>query len=143
MTPAWSIPSIKLSTFPSAIFSPTCCSPPRLSTTQLPSATDRPVFLSDRDFHPTVGASSQAHSGRAFGVKDKDHRFVNLALMGARPYRCSPNSAFCNSIKLSTAKSLPAAANASAENEVARPTVGQPAALAERTPFIESSTTTQ
>jgi hypothetical protein len=37
------------------------CSPPRLSTTQLPSATDRPVFLSDRDFHPTVGAYSQAH----------------------------------------------------------------------------------
>ncbi len=32
------------------------CSPPRLSATQLPSATDRPVFLSDRDFHPTVGA---------------------------------------------------------------------------------------
>src|SRR5438309_8497895 len=25
-------------------------------------ATDRPVFLSDRDFHPTVGAYSQAHS---------------------------------------------------------------------------------
>jgi hypothetical protein len=39
------------------------CSPPRLSTTQLPSATDRPVFLSDRDFHPTVGAYSQAHIG--------------------------------------------------------------------------------
>src|SRR3977135_537989 len=27
------------------------CSPPRLSTTQLPSATDRPVLLSDEDFH--------------------------------------------------------------------------------------------
>ena len=39
------------------------CSPPRLSTTQLPSATDRPVFPSDRDFHPTVGAYSQAHIG--------------------------------------------------------------------------------
>jgi hypothetical protein len=39
------------------------CSPPRLSTTQLPSATDRPVFLSDRDFHPTVGAYFQAHIG--------------------------------------------------------------------------------
>jgi hypothetical protein len=37
------------------------CSPPRLSTTQLPSATDRPVLLSDRDFHPTVGAYFQAH----------------------------------------------------------------------------------
>jgi hypothetical protein len=37
------------------------CSPPRLSATQLPSATDRPVFLSDRDSHPTVGAYSQAH----------------------------------------------------------------------------------
>ena len=39
------------------------CSPPRLSTAQLPSATDRPVFLSDRDFHPTVGAYFQAHIG--------------------------------------------------------------------------------
>ena len=38
------------------------CSPPILSFTQLPSATDRPVFLSDRDFHPTVGAYFQAHS---------------------------------------------------------------------------------
>jgi hypothetical protein len=37
------------------------CSPPFISFTQLPSATDRPVFLSDRDFHPTVGAYSQAH----------------------------------------------------------------------------------
>jgi hypothetical protein len=37
------------------------CSPPRLSTTQLPSATDRPVLLSDRDFHPTIGAYFQAH----------------------------------------------------------------------------------
>ena len=27
---------------------------PRLSTTQLPSTTDRPVSLSDGDFHPTV-----------------------------------------------------------------------------------------
>jgi hypothetical protein len=33
-----------------------------VSTTQLPSATDRPVFPSDRDFHPTVGPYSQAHS---------------------------------------------------------------------------------
>jgi len=37
------------------------CSPPRLSTTQLPSATDRPVFPSGRDFHPSVGAYFQAH----------------------------------------------------------------------------------
>jgi hypothetical protein len=46
------------------------CSPPRLSTTQLPSATDRPVFLSDRDFHPTVGAYSQAHSHSPFGARN-------------------------------------------------------------------------
>jgi hypothetical protein len=45
------------------------CSPPRLSATQLPSATDRPVFLSDRDFHPTVGAYSQAHFFNRFAVK--------------------------------------------------------------------------
>ena len=45
------------------------CSPPRLSTTQLPSATDRPVLLSDEDFHPTVGAYSQAHSFCPFGVE--------------------------------------------------------------------------
>jgi hypothetical protein len=37
------------------------CSQPRLSTTQLPSATNRPVLLSDGDFHPTIGAYSQAH----------------------------------------------------------------------------------
>src|SRR5260221_10741354 len=44
------------------------CSPPRLSTTQLPSATDSPVLLSDEDFHPTIGAYFQAHSYHAFGV---------------------------------------------------------------------------
>jgi hypothetical protein len=38
------------------------CSPPILSFTQLPSATDRPVLLSDRGFHPIVGAYFQAHS---------------------------------------------------------------------------------
>src|SRR4029077_20432332 len=43
------------------------CSPPRLSTTQLPSATDRPVLLSDGDFHPTLGAYFQAHFPRPFG----------------------------------------------------------------------------
>jgi hypothetical protein len=46
---------------------------PRLSTTQLPSATDRPVLLSDGDFHPTVGAYSQAHifpALRAFPAGD-------------------------------------------------------------------------
>jgi hypothetical protein len=42
------------------------CSPPRLSTTQLPLATDRPVPLSDGDFHLTIGAYSQAHSSTAF-----------------------------------------------------------------------------
>src|SRR4029077_19870855 len=45
------------------------CSPPRLSTTQLPSATDRPLLLSDGDFHPTLGAYSQAHFPRPFGPK--------------------------------------------------------------------------
>ena len=43
------------------------CSPPRLSTTQLPSATGRPVLLSDEDFHPIVGAYFQAHFSRPFG----------------------------------------------------------------------------
>jgi hypothetical protein len=43
---------------------------PRLSTTQLPSATDRPVLLSDEDFHPIVGAYFQAHSSCPFGVAD-------------------------------------------------------------------------
>src|SRR6516225_8361320 len=41
------------------------CSPPRLSTSQLLSATDRPVLLSDWDFHPIVGAHFQAHISRA------------------------------------------------------------------------------
>src|SRR4029077_11579019 len=40
------------------------CSPPRLSTTQLPSATDRPVFPSGKDFHPSDGAYFQAHPPR-------------------------------------------------------------------------------
>src|SRR5207342_442527 len=44
------------------------CSPPILSFTQLPSATDRPVLLSDRDFHPTVGAYFQAHSYSPFAA---------------------------------------------------------------------------
>ena len=41
------------------------CSPPRISTTQLPSATDRPVFPSGKDFHPSVGAYFQAHLSQA------------------------------------------------------------------------------
>ena len=45
------------------------CSPPRLSTTQLPSATDRPVFPSGRDFHPSVGAYFQAHFSWPLGPK--------------------------------------------------------------------------
>ncbi len=36
---------------------------------QLPSATDRPVLLSDRDFHPNVGAYSQAHLSSPFGAR--------------------------------------------------------------------------
>ena len=43
------------------------CSPPRFSTTQLPSATDRPVFPSGKDFHPSVGAYFQAHLSWPFG----------------------------------------------------------------------------
>jgi hypothetical protein len=56
-------------------------SPPRLSTTQLPSATDRPVFPSDRDFHPTVGAYSQAHFSCpfGFGARDSPRTFLSLA----------------------------------------------------------------
>ncbi|HXO96398.1 MAG TPA: hypothetical protein VN857_07425, partial [Chthoniobacterales bacterium] len=34
----------------------------------VPSATDRPVFLSDEDFHLIVGAYSQAHSLNRFAV---------------------------------------------------------------------------
>ena len=58
------------------------CSPPRFSTTQLPSATDRPVFPSGRDFHPSVGAYSQAHFCSPFGAYpngSQDNR--------ARPFR--------------------------------------------------------
>src|SRR6202011_1217890 len=55
------------------------CSPPRLSTTQLPSATDRPVFPSDRDFHPTVGAYSQAHFSCPFGAKNSLETFLVFA----------------------------------------------------------------
>jgi hypothetical protein len=46
------------------------CSPPRLSTTQLPSASDRPVFPSGKDFHLSVGAYFQAHSYSPFGAKN-------------------------------------------------------------------------
>jgi hypothetical protein len=51
------------------------CSPPRFSTTQLPSATDRPVFPSGRDFHPSVGAYSQAHSCCPCGAQNKSYGF--------------------------------------------------------------------
>jgi hypothetical protein len=54
------------------------CSPPILSFTQLPSATDRPVLLSGRDFHPTVGAYFQAHSSCPFGAQNNLNR-LNLA----------------------------------------------------------------
>jgi hypothetical protein len=53
------------------------CSPPRLSTTQLPSATDRPVLLSDEDFHPIVGAYFQAHSLNRFAVNPTDSQGLN------------------------------------------------------------------
>ena len=56
------------------------CSPPRLSTTQLPSATDRPVLLSDEDFHLTVGAYFQAHFFHAFGVLANHFDFGYAAL---------------------------------------------------------------
>ena len=52
------------------------CSPPRLSTSQLLSATDRPVLLSDWDFHPIVGAHFQAHISRAKARKLNDGAFV-------------------------------------------------------------------
>jgi hypothetical protein len=38
----------------------------------LPSATDRPVLLSDEDFHLTVGAYFQAHFPRPFGPMTDD-----------------------------------------------------------------------
>jgi hypothetical protein len=50
------------------------CSPPRLSTTQLPSATDRPVFPSGKDFHPSVGAYFQAHLSQALRARLRSHR---------------------------------------------------------------------
>ena len=56
------------------------CSPPRLSTTQLPSATDRPVLLSHGDFHPTIGAYSQAHIYNRFAVIERPSLDPNLDL---------------------------------------------------------------
>jgi hypothetical protein len=50
------------------------CSPPRHSTTQLPSATDRPVFPSGKDFHPSVGAYFQAHLSQALRARLRSHR---------------------------------------------------------------------
>jgi hypothetical protein len=59
------------------------CSPPRLSTTQLPSATDRPVLLSDRDFHPTVGAYFQAHPcSRLRGINHPECPSPNIQTAG-------------------------------------------------------------
>jgi hypothetical protein len=55
------------------------CSPPILSFTQLPSATDRPVLLSGRDFHPTVGAYFQAHSSCPFRTKKKSQAALIFA----------------------------------------------------------------
>src|SRR5271165_345398 len=77
------------------------CSPPHISTTQLPSATDRPVLPSGRDFHPSVGAYFQAHLPRHFvpgyyqpvppGQKPFAHRTprIKLALMGFQPWEPS------------------------------------------------------
>jgi hypothetical protein len=77
------------------------CSPPRLSTTQLPSATDRPMFPSDRDFHPTIDAYSQAHSYRPCGAKNIPTalnftpfgiRTLGLVIVLAEPfYNSGPN----------------------------------------------------
>jgi len=39
-----------------------------IRTTQLPSATDRPLLLTDGDSHPTIGAYSQAHPLNRFAV---------------------------------------------------------------------------
>src|SRR2546430_5948841 len=59
------------------------CSPPRLSTTQLPSATDRPVLLSDEDFHPIVGAYSQAHFSRPFRSPSLHHSMTPPTIQSA------------------------------------------------------------
>jgi hypothetical protein len=56
------------------------CSPPRLSTTQLPSATDRPVLLSGEDFHLTVGAYFQAHRCRSYGA-DRNSGPVTIKIL--------------------------------------------------------------
>jgi len=61
------------------------CSPPRLSTTQLPSATDRPVFPSGKDFHPSVGAYFQAHLSQALRARLRSH---------------CPSGTFCNRLYL-------------------------------------------
>jgi hypothetical protein len=50
------------------------CFPPRLSTTQLPSATDSQ--LSDGDFHPAVGAHSQGTREPACGEEATPVRAV-------------------------------------------------------------------
>jgi hypothetical protein len=61
------------------------CSPLRLSTTQLPSATDSPVLLSDGDLHPTIGAYSQAHISSRFAAKsDNLQRNVEIVFILAR-----------------------------------------------------------
>ena len=65
------------------------CSPPRLSTTQLPSATNRPVLLSDGDFHPTVSAYSQAHSRNRFAVENATHPCPTTPLTSAAKYMSS------------------------------------------------------
>ena len=67
------------------------CSPPRLSTTQLPSATDRPVFLSGKDFHPSVwcvfsGAPFLALRALQFG-HFQDFFRVNKSLFSAKAER--------------------------------------------------------
>jgi len=64
------------------------CSPPRLSTTQLPSATDRPVFPSGRDFHPSVGAYFQAHSPAPSALKRKPKLPKSLLILA--PFGTDP-----------------------------------------------------
>src|SRR5208283_615757 len=83
------------------------CSPPRHLATQLPSATDRPVSLSDRDFHPTVGAYFQAHSRRTFGALEH-HRRLGYLMRAQRSKTVRPLNALAN--VSSSADSRPAPA---------------------------------
>jgi hypothetical protein len=106
----------------------------------LPSATDRPVFLSDEDFHLIVGAYSQAHSSYAFGVYGPFilHRLPDFQFRSPAPSHQSPISSHGDSrLALPGATGAPGVFTAAAALAAQRPLRDIQSDLEER-PLLEA-----